>query len=136
MINPVKIVTRFECRNLPKRTKLLASLLTVAGLLFVAACQTVEPRTEQDALDLRWAQAQEAYQSTLSVMIELRRPCVLEGPDAPGCIIDDREYLILEPIRQQVRAALDDYERFGKLDALLIAERALIAFGRSVDGAR
>lgn len=90
---------------------LFVPALALAG--FLAAC-AADP-------DLRWAQAQQAYNSAGALFNDLRRPCVDIGPDDPGCIIDDEAYLVLDPILDQARAALDRYEETGSVDWLDVA---------------
>lgn len=95
------------------RRALFAAFGALVIAAVIAGCAT-DP-------DLRWAQAQQAYNSAGALFNDLRRPCVDIGPDDPGCIIDDEAYLLLDPILDQARAALDRYEETGSVDWLDVA---------------
>lgn len=102
--------------------------LLAAALFFVVACAS--------SPDVRWAQAQVAYNSTLATMIDLRRPCVDIGPEDPGCIIDDDEYGPIEAGRRLARMALDDYDRTGSIEALNFVELSIAEWIRLTEEAR
>lgn len=83
-------------------------LFYIAALcLILAACGT-----SQATLTQKVAQAEAAFTSAISIVNDARRPCKLNGEDAPGCYIKAATYNELVPIVHGTNDALARAKKF------------------------
>lgn len=83
--------TRLSCSPL--------AVIAVCGLAVLLAGCAASP-------EVRWAQAQKAYNEGVKSAISYRAPCIEFGPEHPLCLIDDDTYRIVEPIRERLGSLL------------------------------
>lgn len=106
-------------------------LVLVALALFIAGCS--------GSPDVRWAQAQTAYNESAKTLKMYRAPCVDKeayanaGPDHALCRVDDATWAIVYPIMLEADRCLKAADRQLQTGSIPAAEDAIACAERAVE---